>query len=371
MRFALASCQQYEQGYYVAYRHMAREDLDLVVHVGDYIYESSWGVNHVRSHESGEPVTLEEYRARYALYKSDAELQAAHAAFPWIVTWDDHEVQNDYANDRSQNLDPPDVFLARRAAAYQAYYEHMPLPSRARPSGPAMQLYTRASFGRLATFHVLDDRQYRSHQVCPRKGRGGSNVVEHCAARLDPRLTLLGPVQEKWLHEGLARSRARWNVITQQTLMAQLDRKPGPGQAFWTDGWDGYPRARERLLSFIAGKRVTNPIVIGGDVHMFVVADLKTDFDDPRAPVVATEFVGTSITSQGPAQRRVEAWLAKNPHLKLALSTRRGYTLMEASAKRCVARLRAVADVTDRESRIRDIATFVVEDGRPGAQRGG
>jgi len=369
MRFAFASCQQYEQGYYAAYRHMAAEDLDLVCHLGDYIYESSWGRAHVRKHEAGEPHTLDEYRNRYACYRGDADLQAAHAAFPWLVVWDDHEVQNDYAGARSQNLDPPQLFLKRRAAAYQAYYEHMPLPHWARPRGPEMQLYTRWSFGALARFHLLDDRQYRSPQVCPRPGRGGSNVVEDCGERLDARRTLLGPEQEQWLFDGLAQSGARWNVIAQQTLMAQVDRKPGDGQAFWTDGWDGYPLSRKRLLTHVAEQRVANPIVIGGDVHMSVVADLKTDFDDPRTPMVATEFVTTSISSEGQSRQWVEAWKDDNPHFKYANPSRRGYTVLELSTRRATAHLRTLDDVKDPGSRIRTLVHFAVEDGRPGAQR--
>jgi len=372
LAFAFASCQQYEQGHYAAYRHMAAEDLDLVVHLGDYIYESSWGRNHVRTHEAGEPVTLAEYRNRYALYKSDPDLQGAHSAFPWIVTWDDHEVQNDYANDRSQFADPREAFLARRAAAYQAYYEHMPLPKRMQPRGSDMPIYTRWNFGTLAQFHVLDDRQYRDHQVCPRPDRGGgSNVVTaaDCPELLLPGRMLLGGTQEQWLAEGLAGSGARWNVIAQQTVMAQLDRRPGEGQAFWTDGWDGYPAARARLLQHIAGKRVPNPVVIGGDVHTSVVADLKADFNDPRSPVVATEFVGTSITSQGISQKSLEAWRAENPHIRYAQSARRGYTSMELSMKRCVARLRTVNE-KDLQSPVHTLATWTVEDGRPGAQRG-
>ena len=198
----------------------------------------------MRKHGAEEPWTLNEYRDRYALYKSDPDLKRAHAAFPWIVTWDDHEVQNDYANDRSQSLDPPEEFLDRRAAAYRAYYEHMPLPKSMQPQGPDMRIFTRAGFGELATLHVLDDRQYRSHQVCPREGRGGSNVVPSavCPQLYEPGRTMLGPEQEQWLHQGLAGSRARWNVIVQQTMMAQVDRKVGEGQAFWTDGWDGYPK---------------------------------------------------------------------------------------------------------------------------------
>jgi alkaline phosphatase D len=370
MRLAFASCQQYEQGYYAAYRHMAREDLDLVIHLGDYIYESSWGRNHVRSHGAGEPTTLAEYRNRYALYKSDPHLQAAHAEFPWLATWDDHEVDNDYANDRSQDLDPPEAFLARRAAAYQVYYEHMPLPASMQPRGAALRLYTRCTYGQLVEIDVLDTRQYRSYQACPRPGRGGGNVVaaDACAERLDPQRTMLGTEQEKWLFDRLSQASARWNLIAQQTLMAQADRRPGEGQEFWTDGWDGYPAARQRLLKHIAEQRVPNPVVVGGDVHMAVVADLRVDFDQPRSPVVATEFVATSITSQGPSQKRVDAVLAENPHIKFANSTRRGYTVMALSQKRCIVRLRALNDVTDPDSRQRELAAYLVESGRPGAQ---
>jgi alkaline phosphatase D len=316
-------------------------------------------------------VTLEEYRNRFALYKSDADLKSAHAAFPWIVTWDDHEVQNDYADDRSQFLDPAEAFLERRTAAYRAYYEHMPLPAGMRPRGREMRIYTRAAYGALVDLHVLDDRQYRSHQACPREGRGGSNVVppETCPALRDPSRTLLGAAQERWLADGLAASRARWDVIAQQTIMAQVDRKVGDGQAFWTDGWDGYPRARERLLSTISGQRVANPVVIGGDVHMYAVADLKLNFDDPASPVVATEFVGTSITSAGPTAKQTEAWRADNPHIHFGNGTQRGYTTMELTSRRCIARMRAVGNATDSAAGVRTLATWTVEDGRPGAQR--
>jgi len=370
LRFAFASCQQYEQGYYTAYRHMAAEDLDLVVHLGDYIYESSWGRNHVRKHDADQPITLEEYRNRYALYKSDADLQLAHAALPWIVTWDDHEVRNDYANDQSQDREGPFLFLLRRAAAYQAYYEHMPLPKRMAPRGPDMRIYTHWDYGALARFHVLDDRQYRSHQACQRPGRGGSNVVDEtdCPDLLRPDRTMLGAPQERWLAGGLTESGARWNVIAQQTLMAQMDRTPGPGRSFWTDGWDGYPRSRGQLLRLIASKRVSNPVVIGGDVHMSIIADLKLDFDNPRSPVVATEFVGTSITSQGLSQKTLETWRDDNPHVKFANSTRRGYTSIEITPKHWLARLRTVNE-KQADSPLRTLATWAVEDGKPGAQR--
>jgi alkaline phosphatase D len=370
LRFAFASCQHYEQGFFTAYRHIVADDVDLVVHLGDYIYESSWGRDHVRKHDGPEPMTLDDYRGRFALYKTDPDLQAAHAACPWLVTWDDHEVANDYADDRSEGLHPREWFLARRAAAYQAYYEHMPLRRGAVPFGPYARIYTRVSYGGLADFHVLDDRQHRSHQPCTPAGRGGSAVVEDCAARLDPRLTLLGDTQERWLMANLERSRARWNVLAQQTLMAQLDRKVGPGQSFWTDGWDGYPAARRRLLDFLAQKKPANPLVLGGDVHSFWVADLKPDFDDPQSPTVATEFVGTSITSQlGRTQAEQDAIRQENPHIRYADLTRRGYVRMELTRDRARAELRGLENVTSREARVETMATFVVENGRPGAQR--
>jgi alkaline phosphatase D len=371
LRFAFASCQQYEQGYFTAFRHMAREELDLVVHLGDYIYESSWGRNHVRKHGADVPRTLAEYRNRYALYKADENLQAAHAAFPWLVTWDDHEVDNDYANDRSQFLDPKDVFLERRAAAYQAYYEHMPVPAWARPRGHDMQLYGAAQYGSIAKFFVLDTRQYRSYQVCPRPDRGGSTVVreEDCAARLDPKLTMLGRKQEQWLHEGLGRSTARWNVLAQQTMMAQVDRRPGSGADYWTDGWDGYPRARERLLASIAEQRVSNPVVLSGDVHTSGVADLKVDFNDSKAATVATEFACPSITSQGPGVKRVEILMQENPHVLFANGTSRGYTTVELTPARCMSRIRTIASALEADSPIRTLVTHVVENGRSGAQK--
>src|SRR5688572_23681428 len=153
-RFAFASCQQYEQGYYGVYRHIVADEPELIAFLGDYIYESSWGRDHVRSHNSPEPSSLEDYRARHALYRSDPDLQEAHAACPWIVTWDDHEVDNDYADDRPEDGMDRASFLLRRAAAYRAYYEHMPLPPRMQPQGPRMQIYSRLDWGSLARFHV-------------------------------------------------------------------------------------------------------------------------------------------------------------------------------------------------------------------------
>jgi alkaline phosphatase D len=370
-RFAYASCQQYEQGYYGAYHHMLADDLDLVVHLGDYMYESSWGRDLVRRHGAPEPHTLDDYRVRHALYKTDPDLQAAHAACPWIVTWDDHEVANDYADDRSQFAHPREWFLARRAAAYKAYYEHMPLRRQMVPFGPHLRLYHQVPFGTLVQFHLLDDRQFRSHQPCVGPGRGGSAVAgDECAARRDPQLTLLGEVQERWLETSLDRSRARWNVLAQQTIMAQIDRKPGPERQYWTDGWDGYPAARRRMLDYLGARKPANPVVIGGDVHSFWVNDLKPDFDDPTSPVVATEMVGTSITSQFARPEVIDAQRSDNPHVRFADGTKRGYVRVEVTPQRWRADLRAMRTVTQPRAECDTLATFVVADGRPGAVRG-
>ena len=369
LRIAVASCQHYEHGWYAAYRHMLDDSLDLIAQVGDYIYESSFGTNPVRSHEAGEPYSLDDYRARYACYRSDADLRAAHAHHPWVSVWDDHEVENDYANDRSQKDENRAEFLARRAAAYQAYYEHMPLPPVMAPSGPSMRIYTRLPLGKLAEIFLLDDRQYRTYQPCPEPGRGGGRMIENCSERLDPSATLLGIDQERWLASSLESSSARWNLLAQQTLMAQADALAGPGERFYSDGWDGYPAARKRLLGHIASRKIKNPVVLGGDVHSFWANDLAVDFDDAKSPTVASELITTSITSRPPPEERIQTAKAENPRIHFATGTRRGYLRLEITPARLLADLRAVDDVTDPRTSCTTLASFAVEDGRPGPQR--
>jgi alkaline phosphatase D len=372
LRIAVASCQHYEAGYFGAYRHIVRDDPDLVVFLGDYIYESSRARDQVRLHATAEPHTLADYRSRHAQYKMDPDLQGAHAAVPWLFTWDDHEVENDYAADQSENLDHPEWFLARRAAAYKAYYEHMPLRREMIPFGPHARLHSRWGFGNLASFHLLDDRQYRSPQVCARPARGGSNTVDvaECAELGDPRRTMLGAAQEKWLEAGLESSRATWTILAQQTLMAQLDRKPGPARSAWTDGWDGYPAARKRLVDFLADRKVPNPVVIGGDVHMFVVSEIRRDFSNPASPVVASEFVATGISQQSSfTADMIERLAPENLHIKGADNRFRGYLRMEITPRRITTDLRGMESVAVKDSGCTTAATFVVEDGKPGPQK--
>ncbi len=368
LRFAVASCQQFEHGYYTAYRHMAAEDLDLVVHLGDYIYEKTWGDNLVRPHEGVETFTLDQYRQRHGQYRGDADLQAAHAAFPWIVTWDDHEVDNNYANATAEDSQHPDAFLLRRAAAYQAYYEFMPLRRATLPRGPAMPLYRRLAFGDLVSMPVLDTRQFRDDQAC------GDGSRRSCPAHRESARTLLGSEQERWLLEELYGSRARWNILAQQIMMARLMRQDEQGQpTFPMDMWDGYPAARQRILDAFGSGRVANPVVLTGDIHSSWVADLKADFDDPASRVVGTELVGTSISSGGDGVEvfgtwdRVQAW---NPHLKF-YNGKRGYVRVDVAPERLTARFRAVPWVTQPGAPLETRATFVVENGRAGARREG
>lgn len=365
MKVALGSCQQYEQGYFTAHAHMAADDVDLVAFVGDYIYESSWGRDHVRKHHKGQPFTLADYRDRYALYKTDANLQKSHASAPWILTWDDHEVENDYANDRSEKLRAN--FLDMRAAAYKAFYEHMPLRRSVLLAGGDMRIYGRIDWGRLATFHVLDDRQYRSHQVCPPANQGGSTMVgAACTARLDPTLTMLGEVQEKWLDEGLEKSAAAWNFITQQTIFAPAGRRDQDRNLIhWTDSWDGYPAARERLVRSIAQRKPANPVILGGDIHATIAADIHLDAADPKSPIVASEIVATSITAEGFAAM-ISGMAQENPHIRYADSEKRGYVLLQIDGKRMEARNRAVATVKSPNADIETAKTVVVESGAPG-----
>jgi len=367
LRFALASCQRFDHGHYAAWRHVASADLDFVLFVGDYIYEYPSPPVAVRYHEGGLVRTLEQYRARYAQYKSDPSLQAAHAAMPWLLVWDDHEVDNDYANLQGQGLQAD--FREQRAAAYRAYWEHMPFPKARRPIGPDMRIYGRTDWGSLACIHAIDDRQYRDVQVCPKPGRGGSNTVRlrDCPELLNPQRTLLGAAQERWLADSWDLQR-RWNLLAQQTLMARFTWTDPEQATYWTDGWDGYAPARRRLLQTVAERKVPGVVVLGGDVHANYVADLKADYDDPRGAVVASEFCGTSITSRGLAQDRVDAALRHNPHVHYGRADQRGYVACRLDAGTLHASLMVVDKPEDPNSAVGAAARFVVEAARPGAK---
>ncbi|KAM3112388.1 alkaline phosphatase D family protein [Phormidesmis sp. 146-33] len=366
LRFALVNCQDWQNGYYTAYKHVAEEDLDLVVHVGDYIYEYGPEPGGPRQHNSPEIITLTDYRNRHALYKTDTNLQAAHAAFPWAVTWDDHEVENNYANSISENEgDSPADFLVRRAAAYQAYYEHMPLRRSSLPKSANLRLYRRLTFGDLAQFSILDTRQYRTDQPCD------DGLKPLCEAALDPKATLTGKAQERWLFQGLQQSPARWNVIAQQVMFSQFDFDARPEvKAFNVDQWDGYVAARDRVLSFLDQQKPSNPIVLTGDIHSSWVHDIKRDFNQPSA-TIGTEFVATSISSDFPTQfiEPVTLALSNNPHTKFFNGALRGYVRCDLNRDRWQSDYRVVSTIREPQATISTLASFVVEDGQPGAQR--
>ena len=365
LSFAFASCQHYEHGYFTAFRHMAAEDLDLVIHLGDYIYEYQGRQDRVRMHTGSEIETLPDYRNRYALYKTDPDLQAAHAAFPWVVTPDDHEVENDYAAAISERADPIDAFLTRRANGYQAYYEHMPLRRGSIPRGPDMQLFRRSSFGTLAEFFVLDTRQYRTDQPC-----GGRNGPL-CPGVFDANATLMGQEQEQWLRDGLDNSSARWNVLAQQIMVARVDQVPGAEVRYSMDQWSGYEAARNRLLGYLLERQPSNPIVLTGNVHSNWVNDLKIDFSDATSATVATEFVGTSISSEGDgvaSRPQTAEILAENPFVKY-WNGQRGYVRCRVTPELWTSDYRIVQYVTQPDGPIHTGASFVVENGKPGAER--
>jgi alkaline phosphatase D len=368
LRFGLGSCQHFEHGYYAAHRHLTAEGLDLMVFVGDYIYEGPGRPDNVRRHAGGEARTLVEYRNRHAQYKTDPDLQRLHAAVPWLVTWDDHEVDNNYAGMRSESLDPD--FRRRRADAYQAYFEHMPLRERARPTAARMVLRSRHNWGQLARFHLLDGRQRRTPQACPRPGRGGANLIdERCRELHTPGRTMLGAPQERWFTAGLGAAPERWNFIAQQTLMARASVTVGGRRRFSSDAWEGYPAARDRLLGAIADNGLRSCVVLSGDAHTAFVCDLKRDFDDERAPPIATELCGTSITTRGRAQSATDAIVRENPHIHYGDSARRGYVVLDVTAERCTARVRVIENAADRHTGVVTAATFATDAGRPGAQR--
>lgn len=379
LRLAYASCQRWDHGYYGAYRHMRDEELDAVLFLGDYIYEYPAARDAVRAPTGGWVSTLDGYRARYALHRSDANLQAMHAACPWIVTWDDHEVQNDYAG-RQPGRSGPVVsdFGARRAAAYQAYYEHMPLRGGVLTHGVAglaagaeMRLYEQYRFGRLATITTLDDRQYRDRQACTRGGEYGSSEVDAagCAALAAAQRSLLGAAQERWLDGQLAGAHATWSVIGQQTLFGRRELRRGERTTVWNDGWDGYPAARRRALDGIQRHRVPNAVILGGDVHENWVGNVKADYEDPRSAAIGVEFCGTSITSHTGTADLVSRRLAENPHFIFADAQRRGYGVCEFTPGRLVTTLRVVDDVTRPDAAIETLATFEVAAGRPRVER--
>lgn len=398
LKIAYASCQRWEAGYFTAYKHMLAEKPDAVLFLGDYIYEYPGNpVSAVRvpsaTSSLGFVLTLDDYRNRYAQYKSDADLQAMHAACPWFVTWDDHEVQNDYAGLTGGDSGIADIFsnpadfAMRRAAAYQAYYENMPIRASTLTkslaglmSGAEMRIYQRVDVGQLASFYMLDTRQYRDRQLCSKDGKLGSSVVNpaKCADWLDPKRTLLGAQQEAWLSAELASAKQRgavWNVLAQSTLFGARDNNPSKEQGLFNDGWDGYAPARQRLTDALQKNAVSNPVMLGGDVHENWVGYLKADYAQTTAaqaaPAIGVEFCGTSITSTAgsSAIEKTPERLAENPHFVFADAKLRGYGVVDFTTKQLTTTLRVVDNVRAKTTTPSTLAQFVVPAGRASIER--
>lgn len=361
-RIATATCQHWETGFYAAHRDIADWAPDLVVFLGDFIYEgaaSPIGEGRVRSHEGPEPVDLDAYRARYATYLSDAHLQASRAACPWLVIWDDHEVENNYAGLHPQDPTEATAFPERRAMAYQAWWEHTPTRLAAPdPTAVDYPIYRGLDVGNLLTISALDGRQYRSDQVCD----ATLDVGPPCPRWDDPARTMLGPEQEAWLAGRFASTTSRWNCVVQQTVMTDL-RFAGTGGILNYDQWDGYSPARDRVLAGAPADLV----VLTGDIHLAGVGLLG---DPTGASPTGVEFVTTSISSSGTVPADLQPVLAGYPNVVEAELTKRGYTRHTVTPEAWTAEYRTVDDVTDPESAVSTWKTFVVAHGSPGVTVG-
>ena len=365
LRFAVTSCQNFEQGLFTAYEQMAQDAPDFVFHLGDYIYEYASGRNgKVRKHIGPEINSVDQYRLRYAQYRTDPNLKGMHAACPWFVTWDDHEVDNNYANDVSEQ---PNVnaeqLLARRANAYQVYYEMMPLRTSSLPKGPHMELYRRGKHGRLAEFFVLDTRQYRTDQP----NRDGKDPLNEAA--LNPRNTMLGKVQREWLYQSLLGSNGTWNILAQQVMMAMVSRSNKDGLDLYSmDQWPGYANERMELLKFLDEKKIANPVVLTGDIHSNWVNDVRVDDRQIESKVVATEFVTTSLSSGGNGvakSKGIDAVSSANGCVKWH-NRERGYILFDVTPDKIVSDYKVVTDVIKPGGKTFSRAKFTVLAGKPG-----
>ncbi|WP_426766195.1 alkaline phosphatase D family protein [Pseudarthrobacter sp. 1G09] len=377
LAMAFASCAQYEHGYFTAYRRLAEDHPDLVLHLGDYLYEYKKGSyviggGNPRDHEGPETVALETYRQRHAQYKADADLQAAHAIAPWAVVWDDHEVDNNWADDVPENSDAGQLndttehFRQRRAAAFQAYYENMPLRPSSLPAGPDMKIYRRIQWGQLANFHMMDTRQYRDDQLA------GDGWKKNVAERLAEDRTITGAEQEKWLLDGFRNSTQRWDVLGQQVFFAERDRAQALDvDDVSMDGWDGYVSSRRRITKGWVDAKVRNAVVLTGDVHRNWANDVKVDYKDPASPVVGSELVCTSITSTGDGTgSTTDPVMAWNPHLKF-YNDNRGYVNTRITKDSMTADFRVLDHVTTPGAPVSTKASFEIRDGVPGLQARG
>lgn len=368
-RFGLVGCQKYEDGFFTAYREVAAERFDFVFHYGDYIYEQRavrpgerpFPVVRVLPGEPDECFTLDDYRRRYAIYKLDLELQNAHASTPFVMSYDDHEVVNNWAGNDSRPGVPPEVFMLRREAAFQAWYENVPVRRALLPHGPEVLAYRRVAIGDLVTVNVLDTRLYRTGKACG----GGVKIV--CAEALAPSRTMLGEAQERWLYDGFRAPTGRWNVLAQQVMMMRNERGSDPDvSATDMDKWDGAVAARDRLFAAVEEAKLPNLVVLSGDIHNNWAGELKRNFLDMSSPTLGVELVGTSISSGGDGydtNPRYEALLAREPFVKF-FNNQRGYVRNVVTPQRWQADFQVVDRVTTPDGHVATRKSLVVESGK-------
>ncbi|GAA1930138.1 alkaline phosphatase D family protein [Nocardioides lentus] len=365
LTMAFTSCSNYPAGFFTAYRHLAEERPDLVLNLGDYQYEGAQGANALgRPHLGPETTTLAGYRQRHAQYKTDPDLQAAHAAAPWVVVWDDHELDNNWADDVSEKPAEQGAFAARRVAAFRAYYENMPLRRTSVPRGPDLQLYRRIQWGRTATFHMLDTRQYRDDQGC------GDGFRTDCPAADDPARTLTGDAQEQWLIDGFRESTARWDLLGQQVFFGRRDSAQGAEETVSMDAWDGYAASRDRVVQGWQDARVRNPVVLTGDVHAHWASEVLRDPEDGDSAVLGSELVTSSITSGGDGYDQPDGehpWADWNPNLRFWTNLR-GYVSTTITPDSLTADFRCVPRVTTPDAGVFTRRRYVIEDQVRGLQ---
>lgn len=384
VRIASVGCQHYEAGYFTAYGHLANEpDVDLIYHYGDYIYEgegyesagriptgkgeTGQSFSLVRSHAGGEIYSLDDYRRRYAQYHTDPDLQAAHASAAFVMSYDDHEVDNDWASIYDQDGTPPEIFALRKAAALQAWYENLPVRISQLPQGGGVKLYRNLDYGDLIRMHVLDTRGYRSKQLC------GSGNKPGCRAQDDPSSTMLGREQEAWLARSLDNS-ARWNFMAQQILFMPYDFRESVGGTYdhdkpWvgTDDWIGYPAAQERVKRMITDRRLTNVVIGTGNSHRHIAGHVPLDHREWDGPAVAVEFMSSSISSSGDSDMGwtgQSAVLRNNPQMAL-MSLQRGYQIYDVTPDQWTTHIKVMDTVGRKGGKISTLAKFAVDPARP------
>lgn len=400
IRFAVVSCSNFPNGYFNAYRFIAeRDDLDMVLHLGDYLYEYGGGEGD-RTHEPPrEILTLEDYRVRHAQYKGDADLAAAHAAHPWITVWDDHESTNNSRRDSAENHTEGDegVWAIRKAWAQQAYDEWMPI--RLPEPGNPDRIWRRFQFGSLLDLWMLDTRLY------DRDDEAGFLSPEI----FDPSRRLIGPEQQQWLFEGLRTTNATWKMLGQQVMFGPLKATPlpdiglplgalgelpipllgggeGVSDAYVNpDQWDGYQAERKAVLEHLRRYEIDNTVVLTGDIHSSWVMDLPRDPDNflDYNPLtgdgsLGVEFVATSVTSSGfdivpgltQLPQLVNAIRLVNPHMQYIEGTRRGYLLMDVTAERTTGEYWYVSTIAEPGGSEERAASYSVEAGVNAIARG-